>query len=325
MKVLNVAIWGLGRHAINKIIPELLLMKNINLIGICSRNKKNIKKFENEIGCIGWTDPDQMLNHKSVDVVLITSPIGLHYDHAKAALSSGKHVWCEKPLTSKHSDTLELIRLAKNKQLILKECFMSLHHPQFQFVKKFVKDNLKSGVKSLMCRFGMPFLENIGFRSDPNLCGGAVWDLGSHTIATSIELFPNEEVKLLFSEMTFDKSNVDFDGRAIIKFSGGTSAYLEWGFGVSYKNDINIWANKSSLYTDKIFSKPKNFQPKFDISNEKGVIRSSYGEVSNQFQNMYLDFYKSHQLSYKKSIDVNMIKRSKIIDEIIKFAEKKYT
>ena len=54
---------------------------------------------------------------------------------------------------------------------------------------------------------------------------------------------------------------VDTEGRAILRFSCGTTAYLEWGVGVAYKNEIDIWAKDSSFFTDKIFSKPKSTCP----------------------------------------------------------------
>ncbi len=323
MKVLNIAIWSIGRHATNRIIPELLELNNIKLIGICSRNTSTIKKYVRKIGCIGWANQNEMLNCKRVDIIFIASPIGLHYEHAKKALKSGKHVWCEKPLTSSYSNTIELIEIAQKKNLILKECFMSIYHPQFKFLQQFVKDNIKNGIKSLVCRFGMPFLNEPGFRTNPKLCGGAIWDLGSHTVATAIELFPNQEVDVLFSEINFGENNIDYDGRAILRFSKGTSAYLEWGFGSSYKNDIDIWANKNSIYTDKIFSKPSDFKPKFLISNENGVIKLKNGIISNQFKNMFMNFYKSHSLNEnKKNEDVNIAKRAKIMDQIIKISKK---
>ena len=34
-----------------------------------------------------------------MDICLVASPHGLHYEHAKAALDAGAHVLCEKPFT----------------------------------------------------------------------------------------------------------------------------------------------------------------------------------------------------------------------------------
>ena len=90
--------------------------------------------------CNGWNDPLHMLNSTKVDVVYISTPIGVHFSMAKQAIIAGKHVWCEKPLTCSYADTQTLVSLAKESGKVLTESFMYLYHPQFYRVKKFVND-----------------------------------------------------------------------------------------------------------------------------------------------------------------------------------------
>ena len=64
-------------------------------------------------------------------------------------------------------------------------------------------------------------------------------------------------------------STVDTDGRALLSFSGGVRAYLEWGVGIAYKNEIDLWSEDESFFTDKIFSKPADFIPNYYHPNIK--------------------------------------------------------
>ena len=48
---------------------------------------------------------------------------GLHYEWAAAALRAGKHVLCEKPLTSNAAEARSLSRLAQAQGLVLFEAF----------------------------------------------------------------------------------------------------------------------------------------------------------------------------------------------------------
>jgi predicted dehydrogenase len=54
-----------------------------------------------------------------IDICLVASPHGLHYEHAKAALESGAHVLCEKPFTVEPQHAWELVELAEKQGLHL--------------------------------------------------------------------------------------------------------------------------------------------------------------------------------------------------------------
>src|SRR5207253_11115803 len=56
---------------------------------------------------------EAMLADPRVDVVHITSPNRLHFPQAAAVLAAGKHVVCEKPLTTTSAESAELVRLAE--------------------------------------------------------------------------------------------------------------------------------------------------------------------------------------------------------------------
>ena len=62
-----------------------------------------------------------MLQDPQVDVVYIATPIGVHADQVAQALESGKHVWCEKPLTCRYEDTKSLVSIAKKNNLVVIE------------------------------------------------------------------------------------------------------------------------------------------------------------------------------------------------------------
>ena len=319
MRLLNVAVWGLGNHAQNRILPALTAIDEIKLIGICSRNTKIVEACAEQWSCYGWNDPDQMLNSTEVDVVYIATPIGVHFSLAKQAIEAGKNVWCEKPLTCSYTDTQALVSLSEKKDKILTESFMHLYHPQFQRVKKFVDDS--KGVHSVICRFGIPTLDKPGFRNSPELCGGALWDVATYTVSALFPLFPDQQVEVIFSEVLTKKGmQVDNEGRALLRFSQGATAYLEWGVGVAYKNEIDLWAVDSSFFTDKIFSKPKEYQPQYKIRDINGNESVENGEQSEQFIDMFRNFLlvmndKEQALTERK----NILKRAKVMNDIVNF------
>src|SRR5881275_3236417 len=66
-----------------------------------------------------YTNPDDVFNDREIDAVVIATPVYSHYELAKKALESGKHVLVEKPLTSNVDEAKELIELAEKKKLLL--------------------------------------------------------------------------------------------------------------------------------------------------------------------------------------------------------------
>ena len=317
MSVLNVAVWGLGNHAKNRIIPTLYAMDEITLLGVCSRNRKSVLESAKQWGCLGWFTPEEMLNRSDLDVVYISSPIGLHFVMASQSLNAGKHVWCEKPLTCDFNDTKKLILLAEKRNKAIVESFMYLYHSQFAKVKHFV--NQSREVNSIICRFGIPVLEKPGFRNDPKLCGGAFWDVGSYTISAILALFPDHQVSIQFSEISQKPSSkVDSDGRVILRFSNGVIAYLEWAVGVAYKNELDVWTRDGSLFTEKIFSKPKNYKPLFYIRDLHGKVSMEYGEESEQFVKMFQNYVQMLGNEQKIYAERKVIlDRARLMDQII--------
>jgi len=71
------------------------------LVAICDKYADRIDLGKTEIPAAAavpaYKDYHELLNDKSVDAVLIATPVFLHPEHYEAAILSGKHVYCEKP------------------------------------------------------------------------------------------------------------------------------------------------------------------------------------------------------------------------------------
>ena len=319
MTITNVAVWGLGDHAKKRILPVLSAMEEIGLVGVCSRNRKVVDECAKQWECHGWISPGEMLNYDDVDVVYIATPIGVHFSLSEQALKAGKHVWCEKPLTCNYEETKFLVSLAEKLNKGLTESFMYLHHAQFHRVKQFIDESEQ--VHSVICRFGIPALEKPGFRNEPKLCGGALWDIASYTVSAILALFPSQQVEILFSEVQQkEDSPVDTEGRVLLRFSKGTTAYLEWGVGVAYKNELDVWAEDGSLFTEKIFSKPKDYKPKYYMRDLNGNVSVEHGEQSEQFVQMFHNFVEligdEQKIAAERAV---ILQRAKLMDDIVNF------
>ena len=90
---------------------------------------------ENPCIYLDQTEEEQVWTDASVGAVVICTPTKEHQSQVRRALETGKHVFCEKPLATNLDGTLQLLRLAKSKNLILFCAFQRRFDPSFAAVQ----------------------------------------------------------------------------------------------------------------------------------------------------------------------------------------------
>jgi dTDP-3,4-didehydro-2,6-dideoxy-alpha-D-glucose 3-reductase len=322
MKSLNVAVWGLGPHAIKNILPALEICEGITLYGVCSRSVDIVAAQASARRCLGWNDPAKMLENPDVDIVFLATPIGLHAVHGKAILAANKHLWCEKPLAMNLEEASELAVLSRTLQLSVAEGFMYLYHPQFSRLAEILDSRLLGDIRSVTCRFGLPPLARPGFRTSAELGGGAFLDVGCYPASAITSLFPGLTLEVLASEIRrAPGSAVDVDGRATLRCGTGAVITLDWGLDRAYRNEIDIWGDKGSVSTDRIFSKPAEYVPQFRFLDLNGRENLEPGRPGNHFLTMFEAFRKLIDDPAKAEYERGMIvRRAQLMDEIAKNA-----
>lgn len=128
---------------------------------------------------------EEMCSDPDLNVIHITSPNYLHYEHAKAALLAGKHVVCEKPLAMDSSQSTELLELAEQKGLVHAVNFNLRFYPLVQQARAMVQAGELGDVHILQGSYLQDWLllpTDWNWRLEPELGGTmrAVADIGSH-------------------------------------------------------------------------------------------------------------------------------------------------
>ncbi len=82
------------------------------------------------------TDYRQVLRDRTIDAVHIGTPNAQHFSMAKDALLAGKHVLCEKPLTTTAAEAEELVALAARQGLRNCTCHNLRYYPMVQQMRR---------------------------------------------------------------------------------------------------------------------------------------------------------------------------------------------
>jgi predicted dehydrogenase len=122
----------------------------------------------------------ELIADPDIDAVYVPLPNGLHEQWTLAALAAGKHVLCEKPLTSNADEARQVADAAKTSGLVVMEAFHYRYHPLAERVLALVRDGAVGRVRHIttaLC-FPLPRFSDIRYRLD--LAGGATMDAGCY-------------------------------------------------------------------------------------------------------------------------------------------------
>lgn len=317
-KAINIAIWGLGSHARNNLIPAILDSDQVRLYGIFSRNIQAVNQVSGEYECSSWRDPNDMLADPLIDAIVLSTPPALHFNQGMKILASGKHLWCEKPLTTNLSETLKLINFAEQKNLAVCESLMYLYHPQFIELKKMIRKKNLGAINVIQSNFGLPTLDNPGFRNNQSLGASCLMDVGIYPISLMLSLFDNNSIEVVTSKIILnEESSYDVSGVSHLLIDSNINCFLNWSYDTAYTNEVNIWGTKNSLYSNRIFSKNKEYTPYFEMRDMNGNYSKTELPSANHFKLM-LDYFSKvihndEKINQQKS---SILKLSKILEKI---------
>ncbi|MDO6758958.1 Gfo/Idh/MocA family oxidoreductase [Tamlana sp. 2_MG-2023] len=128
----------LGAGHLGKIHLRLLNQsEKYNLIGFYDADEENGKKVEAEFGYKFFNSIDALID--AVDIVDIVTPTLSHYDCAKQAISKGKHIFIEKPITNTVEEAEHIRELLAEHNLRGQVGHVERFNPAFIAIKDDIK------------------------------------------------------------------------------------------------------------------------------------------------------------------------------------------
>ncbi|MBQ8209085.1 MAG: Gfo/Idh/MocA family oxidoreductase [Clostridia bacterium] len=196
------------------------------IYAVYSRDIVNAQKFASEHNVeLYYSSLDEMLCNKDIDAVYIASPNYAHFEQAKKCLESGKHVLCEKPAVVTSAQLAELYALADSKNIVFLEAMKSMHSDGLAIIREEIK---KLGdIRTAHIDFSQLSSKYPAYKRgenpnifNPELCTGALMDLGVYCVYFALELFGNPEKVISHSD--FLASGADYSGTLIFVYPDKT-------------------------------------------------------------------------------------------------------
>lgn len=321
MDKIKIGVLGCADIAMRLLVPNMLASEKYDVIAFASRTIERAKVFSQEFGGRAIEGYENLLKLDSIEAIYIPLPTGLHFKWIVKSLQAGKHVFCEKSLTENTDETEYIIKLAKERQLVVMENFMFPLHSQIGYVKSKLEEGIIGDLKLMRSAFGFPpFNIDSNIRYKKDLGGGALLDAGAYTLMAA-QLFLGNQLNILSAFLDNEGQEVDFQGSIHLVNKKGVSAQLAFGFDNFYQNNIELWGSKGKLIIDRAFTAGPGFSPKI-IVEKQGRMDSIELPEDNHFVKILNKFYNAVKTG-NFSVDFKTISsQSKFITKVRKYAQK---
>jgi NDP-hexose-3-ketoreductase len=305
---------GCSDVARRRTLPAMAGHPLISLTAVASRSPAKAAAFAAEFGCDAVDGYRRLLERPDVDAVYVPLPTGLHAAWVHDALSSGRHVLAEKPLSTDFAQAAQLVALARSRGLLLRENFTFLHHSQHTAVRRLLEERAIGELRSLEAVFGIPPLPRDDIRYRPDLGGGALLDVGVYPIRAAT-LFLGAGLKAVGAVCGYDpQSGVDTSGSALLHAPDGVSAHLTFGFTHSYRSAYALWGSRGRLVLERAFTPPADHRPVVRVECE-GRVTEHRLPADHQFARTVGDFARA-ALAGETDDGAEILRQAALVDAV---------
>ena len=313
---MRIGILGTSDVAFRRFLPSLMKCDGAEYAGVASRTPEKAKPFLESFGGTIYESYDALIEDPSIDAVYVPLPPALHYHWGRRVLLAGKHLLMEKPFASSGEEAGELLDLAQQQGKIVHENYMFLYHEQLRAIHRMIQDGTLGDIRLYRMSFGFPKRSRNDFRYDRSLGGGAILDCGGYPVRLALDLL-GETAELVQSSVGYTEGfDVDMYGSAVLVNQSGTTAQISYGMDNAYQCELEVWASKATLRTNRIFTAGSDYVPKLNLktSSEEYTVTLS---PDDQFLHSIEQFIQ--KINTGENRDLELIrKQAKLVDDMRK-------
>src|SRR5580700_2943214 len=121
-------------------LPALQASSDVELTAVCTTKADSAEAARQAYGArLAFDDYRKMIASPELDAIAVVVRVPSHYAATKAALESGKHVYCEWPLGRTTAEAVELAALAKANGLVTVVGLQARVNPAMMYMKELIE------------------------------------------------------------------------------------------------------------------------------------------------------------------------------------------
>jgi predicted dehydrogenase len=238
--VIRVALIGTGAIAVQNHIPGIRLHPEGEVVALCDPDPRALDAASAASGIRRtYSDYRALIAERDIDAVVIATPNHVHAPIALAAVVTGKHVLCEKPLGLNQGETEAMAVAAARAGVVHMTAFTYRFIPAIRWMRRLLSDGTIGTMYHLRIRRLQDWGDRaLGWRQQRALCGsGELGDMLAHRI-DYVHYFAGGFTRVVAHtkqcladrrrpDGTVEKSDVEDWVAVIGELTGGATAVLE--------------------------------------------------------------------------------------------------
>ena len=232
MKKLNIAIIGQGRSG-KKIHGKYYLSPdneyyNVKYVVDADEFRREVSKARYE-GCETFADYRELFDLKDVDLVVNASYSEMHYPITKDLLSHGFNVLVEKPFGRSRYECNDLMKTAKDNNVLLAVFQQSFLAPYYLFAKELIDSGKLGEIHQINLRYN-GFSRRWDWQTLQYKLAGSIYNTAPHPIGLALGFLDfDENVYLAYSRLAVTHTEGDAEdySKMIITAPGKATVDIE--------------------------------------------------------------------------------------------------
>lgn len=209
-----------------KAAETLNRMKDCKAYAVASRSKNKAQMFANYWKIpVSYGSYQELIEDPQVDLIYVGTPHSHHFEVTKRAIEAGKPCLVEKAFMSNLKQAKEIIDLAKKKHVFIAEAIWTRYQPAVDIIRKIIQDG-KIGDPKLITATLAYDLRDKERLFLPELCGGALLDLGVYVINFA-RMFSDAKIFKIDGDCIKSETGVDITNAITILFDNKVIGNLQ--------------------------------------------------------------------------------------------------
>jgi len=251
---LKVACIGMGWWS--DVLADAMKRSNRFELAACyTRSKEKRKAFATKYGCKAATSYEEILNDRSIDAVINTTPNNVHLETTRGAAQAGKHVFLDKPIANTVADGHAITEACRKAGVVLALGYQRRKESHFRWVRKQIDDGVFGKLVNAEAnisrdRLGKIDLSSWRYTAD-GMPGGVMLQIGIHyTDVLESLMGPIKAVYGRLAQLVLPGNNPDVASLVLEHENGALSTLNASYASASEYYCMNIYGKEASAYYD---------------------------------------------------------------------------